>query len=178
MPTILKLTKIPDFLDLSLGEVFVANPLTDHAWAPAPPFPFPRRSVMGGVSLCIYIYIYLCVCVSACVCVSVCLCVCVFAGVYLYVRTHALWRETGTQTDRPLSASGLQELIGRLLVPDPARRLSAEEVLADPWATWNEGLGSLGPRLERGSGPSLWLLRSRACGHVEVRMLVLEAVGL
>ena len=135
----------------------------------------------GGVSLCIYIYIYLCVCVSACVCVSLCVCVCVFAGVYLYVRTHALWRETGTQTDRPLSASGLQELIGRLLVPDPARRLSAEEVLADPWATWNEGLGSLGslgPRLERGSGPSLWLLRSRACGHVEVRMLVLEAVGL
>ena len=50
LPTILKIAKIPEILELSLGEVIVANPLTDHAWARTPPFPFPTH---------IYIFFYL-----------------------------------------------------------------------------------------------------------------------
>ena len=49
MTAILKITTIPEILELSLGEVIVANPLSDHAWA---------RASWGGVSIYIYIYIH------------------------------------------------------------------------------------------------------------------------
>ena len=45
---ILKDTKIAEIFKLSLGEVIVANPLTDHAWARTPPFQFPTAVCYGG----------------------------------------------------------------------------------------------------------------------------------
>ena len=71
-------------------------------------------------------------------------CIGVFAVVSGYGHMHYRVRQTEKEKERqiesqretPVSYRGLQELIGRLLVPDPAQRLSAEEVLADPWDPW------------------------------------------
>ena len=81
-------------------------------------------------------------------------CIGVFAVHYRVRQTEKeRERQIESQRETPVSYRGLQELIGRLLVPDPAQRLSAEEVLADPWDPW--------------------LLWSCACGSGDV----LEVVG-